>query len=232
MSSNPYSKGILYVVATPIGNLEDITLRALKILKKVNLIICEDTRTTRKILNKYSISKKTRSYYSPKEAKQAVKYLDLIEKGTDVALISESGTPCISDPGYEIIKQAYERDIEVAPIPGPSALTAGISVSGIKADEVYFGGFIPRKKNARKKYLKRHINKNYTFVFFDSKYRIKDTLKFINEISPDGMIFIAREMTKKFEEYIRGKPEEVKKILSGRENLKGEFLIICSPSEK
>lgn len=225
-------KGNLYIVASPIGNLEDITLRAIKILKAVHLIICEDTRTTRKLLNKYGINKKIYSYYSPKESRQAVKYLNMIGEGKDLALISESGTPCISDPGRKIISIAYDSNIKVIPIPGPSAFVAAISASGIPAEEVFFAGFIPRKKGERKKYLENHLNKDYTFVFYDSKYRIRDTLKFIAEISPEISICIGRELTKKFEEFIRGSAIKVEKIISARENLKGEFVVVCSRLKK
>ncbi len=222
------SKGILYIIATPIGNLEDITLRALKILKSVEFIICEDTRTAIKLLKRYEINKKTYSYYSPKERMQATRYLNILENGEDIALISENGTPCISDPGIEIVKRAYAKGIKVIPIPGPSAFVAALSACGIPAREVFFAGFIPRKKGERKRYLEMHLKEGYTFVFYESKYRIKDTLKFIKEIAPHITICIAREITKKFEEFIHGNITEVEEKISNVNNLKGEFVVICS----
>jgi 16S rRNA (cytidine1402-2'-O)-methyltransferase len=219
--------GCLYVVATPIGNLGDITLRALEILKSVDFVISEDTRTARKLFSKYNIEQRVFSYYSPRERSQAKKYLDMIEQGSDAALISESGTPCISDPGFEIIRGAHERSVRVVPVPGPSAFTAALSSSGIQAKEIFFAGFIPRKKGQRRKYLQSHLEKGYTFVFYESKYRIIDTLNFIGEIAPDLTICAGREITKRFEEFVRGKPEEVRKKIPA--NVKGEFTVICSP---
>lgn len=225
-------KGNLYIVATPIGNLEDITLRSLKILKSVDFIICEDTRTTIKLLRKYDINKKMYSYYSPKEKMQAVKYLNIIEAGNDIALVSESGTPCISDPGVEIVKKAYEKGIKVIPVPGPSAFVACLSAAGISTKEVFFAGFVPRKKGQRKKYLENHLKKKYTFVFYESKYRMKDTLRFIKDIAPELSVCIGREITKKFEEFMRGNITEVEKKVSEVNNLKGEFVVICSGLKK
>lgn len=221
------SKGRLYIVATPIGNLEDITLRAVRILKNVDLIIAEDTRTTAKLLAKYKISKKSKSYYSPREYEKAARYLEMIKKGKNIALLSENGTPAVSDPGYEIINRARNDDIEVLPVPGPSALTAALSVCGLPTDEVFFAGFIPRKKGERKRYLQKHIPQGYTFVFYESKYRICDSVDYIKEIKPDKMIFIGREMTKKFEEYIRAEAGEMSAILRRKTNIKGEFVVVC-----
>ena len=227
---HPDKQGILYVVSTPIGNLEDITLRALNVLKSVNIIICEDTRTSKKLLSRYEIKKRQGSYYSPKEVHQAKKYLCMIEEGMDIALVSESGTPCISDPGFEIVQEAYKRGVSVIPVPGPSAFIAALSASGIKSKNVFFAGFVPRKKEQRKKYLKQHIGHDYTFVFYDSKYRIKETIGYIVEIDPDLLICVAREMTKKFEEFIRGSAESVHRKISAQNNIKGEFTVICSPN--
>lgn len=220
-------KGDLYVVATPIGNLQDITLRALEVLKSVEFIICEDTRTAGKLLNHYNIDKKKYSYYSPKEYIQAGKYISFIEKGKDAALISESGTPCISDPGYEIIRKAYEKDIKVIPLPGASALTSAVSACGMPAKEIFFAGFLPRKKGQRKKYLEKHLNRGYLVVFYESKYRIKDTLRFIKDIDPDRIVCIAREMTKIYEEFIKGDAASVENMIDKMNNPKGEFVVIC-----
>ncbi len=220
------------MVATPLGNLSDITLRALDVIRSVDLLICEDTRTTQKILNRYNFSVKTASYYAPRENQLAGRYIEKLKSGKTIALVSESGTPCISDPGYEIVKRAHEEGIRVSPIPGPSALSAALSISGIKADNVFFSGFIPRKKGKRKRFLDEHVGKEYTFVFFDSKYRIKETLNFIKENNPKTLIFVGRELTKKFEETIRGTAEEVCATISSVQKLKGEFVIVCSPLKK
>jgi 16S rRNA (cytidine1402-2'-O)-methyltransferase len=224
-------KGKLYIVATPIGNLSDITLRALDILKSVDFIISEDTRTAGILLKKYEIEKKVYSYYSPKEVQLATKYLRYLAEGKDIALISENGTPCISDPGFEIVRRSYENNIQVIPIPGPSALTAALSACGIYSREVFFAGFIPRKKGARKKYIQKHLEREYTFVFYESKYRIKDTLRFIRELKPGVNVCLAREITKKFEEFIRGEIEEVEEKVSQAASIKGEIVVICSPEK-
>lgn len=225
-------KGILFVVATPIGNLGDISLRAIEVLKSVDFIICEDTRTSLKLMRSYTIEKPLYSYYSPREPVQALKYLKRIEAGDNVALITESGTPCISDPGLEIIKKAYDKGIEVIPVPGASALTAALSASGIICREVFFAGFIPRKKTQRKKYLEKHIGQEYAFVFYESKYRIIDTLRYIKTIAPGILICLAREMTKKYEEFIRGSIDEVEQKLLKLKNIKGEFVVVCSGMKK
>lgn len=225
-------EGTLYILATPIGHLEDITLRALKILKSVNLVLCEDTRTTKKLLDKYQIKKKQRSYYSPREYEQAEKYLNILKKGKDIALVSESGTPGVSDPGLEIVKRAYLKNMAVRPVPGPSALTAAVSVSGIKADEILFTGFIPRKKGKRKRYLEKHLAENYTTLIYESKHRIKDTLEYIKDIDPERTLFLGREMTKKFEEYLRGSALELYNKIRDRKKVRGEFVIICSGAKE
>jgi len=226
------SKGELYIVATPIGNIEDITLRALKILKRVDLIISEDTRTARKLLNHFEIKNRTASYYSPKEIYKADYYLDQIMQGKKLALISESGTPCISDPGIEIVRRAYERGITVIPIPGPTSIAAAVCASGLKTDEFFFTGFLPRKKGARKRALEKHLNAGYPFIFFDSKYRIKDTITFLGELEPARRLCVAREITKKFEEFIRGTAEDVAGVFNEKKNIKGEFVVVCSASGK
>lgn len=220
-------KGKLYIVATPIGNLEDITFRAVRILKEADLIISEDTRTARKLLNKYRIQSAPRSYYAPREAEKAAKYLDMAQAGKDLALISESGTPAVSDPGAEIVRRAHEKQIPVIPVPGPSAIAAAVSISGFNTDSFYFAGFIPSNKERRKKFLSEKMQKGESFVFYDSKRRIINTLKMIEEIYPETEIFVIREMTKIYEEYFRGKVEDVRKKLSLKQVLKGEFTVIC-----
>ncbi|MGM0568591.1 MAG: 16S rRNA (cytidine(1402)-2'-O)-methyltransferase [Elusimicrobiota bacterium] len=222
------SRGTLYIVSTPIGNLKDITLRAVEVLKSVELIISEDTRTARKLLNTYGIKSAPRSYYAPREAEKASRYLDMAERGKNIALISESGTPCISDPGAEIVRRAHLRKIPVRTIPGPSAITAALSISGMNADSFFFAGFIPSNKSRRKKFLLKNLKENQSFVFYDSKRRIVDSLKMIADIDPDTRVFAVREMTKIYEEYFSGTPSEVAEQLLSKDVLKGEFTVICS----
>ena len=226
------SSGTLYIIATPIGNMQDITLRAIETLAAVDPILSEDKRTTAGLLSKYGILTPMEAYYSPKEKTLAEKFIQKLLTGSDVALLSENGTPCVSDPGYLLLNRAYEEKIRVVPIPGPSALTAALGVCGLPAGEVFFAGFLPRKKGARKKYIEKHISAGYAFVFYESKYRISDTLKYIAGYAPSLRIAVMREMTKKFEEIIRGTAAEVSGIVNARPGIKGEFTVVCSPSEK
>ncbi len=222
--------GILYIVATPLGNLKDVTLRAVEILKKADLIISEDTRRARKLLNVYGIKGAPRSYYAPREAEKASAYLDMAERGKNLALISECGTPGISDPGAEIVKRAHRRGIEVRAVPGPSAVTAALSISGFNADRFYFAGFIPSPKLRRRKFLEKNLKiKGQTFIFYDSKRRILDSMNMIDDICPEAEIFMVREMTKVFEEHFRGRPKEIYEKLMLKDSLKGEFTVICLP---
>ena len=227
----PGGRGTLYVVATPIGNLGDITHRALKVLGSCDLIISEDTRTTRLLLGEYAVKTPVSSYYSPRERFLAGKYIEKLNEGADVALVSERGTPCISDPGFEIVRRAHEEGITVVPVPGPSALPAALSASGLSCKEVFFSGFLPRKKGARRRFLEKHLNQGYTLVFYDSKYRIVETMSFVAEITPGLTVCLCREMTKKFEELIRGSSLEVYEKIRQRTSVKGEFTVVCSPSE-
>ncbi len=219
--------GRLYIVATPIGNLSDITLRAVEVLKSADLIISEDTRTARKLLDRYGIKSVPRSYYAPREAEKAARYLDMAEEGKTLALISECGTPAVSDPGAEIVRRAHERGIRVIPVPGPSAVTAALSVAGFNCDKFLFAGFIPSGRQQRKKFLEENMREGEIFVFYDSKRRILDTLEMINGIDPETKIFIIREMTKIYEEYLRGSPLETRDNLASRQVIKGEFTILC-----
>ncbi|MEZ0324072.1 MAG: 16S rRNA (cytidine(1402)-2'-O)-methyltransferase [Hydrogenothermaceae bacterium] len=226
-------KGKLYVVATPIGNLKDITLRALETLKIVNYIACEDTRHTRKLLNYYGITnKKLISYHDYNEEKVAPKILNILQN-EDVALVSDAGTPCISDPGYNIVKLCRENSIDVIPIPGVSALTTAISVSGLPTDKFFFVGFLHQKESQKTKQLKGYIGLGYTFIFYESPARILNSLEIINNIDRDAKIFIGKELTKIHEKFFYGTVEEViNSIKQSKENLKGEFVIVVYPSEK
>lgn len=217
--------GILYVVATPIGNLKDITLRALEILKSVDLIACEDTRVTKKLLHNYKIDKKLISYHQHSKITKIDYIVSLLKEGKNIALVSDAGTPSISDPGVKLVSEVEEIDnIKIVPIPGPSALTTALSVSGITADKFVFLGFLPTKKG-RATILGEIKEERRTVVFYESVHRIIKTLKSLE--TGDRKIVICRELTKMFEEIIKGKKEEVLNYFeSNKDKIKGEFVII------
>jgi 16S rRNA (cytidine1402-2'-O)-methyltransferase len=221
----------LYIVATPIGNLEDISLRALRILKEVDLILCEDTRVTKKLLDRYQIKKPLLSYHQHSKLQKIDYIISLLKEGKNLALVSDSGTPGVSDPGNklvnEVVKWLSDR-VKIIPIPGPSALTCAASVSGFPMDKFLFLGFLPKKKK-RKEVLKEILESKYPVIFYESPYRILKTLKELNleakTYKLEPKLVVCRELTKKFETIYRGKIEEViKKIESGP--IKGEFVIV------
>ncbi len=225
----------LYIVATPIGNLEDISFRALETLKKVALILCEDTRVTQKLLSRYEISKPLVSYHQHSELKKNEYILERLKKGEDLALISDAGTPSISDPGANLIEYLLERlpDLKVIPIPGPSALIAALSVSGFSADKFVFLGFPPVKKK-RKKFFEEAVSSKYTVVFYESCHRILKTLSELSVIlkepkateeSRNKQIVVCRELTKKFETIYRGEVKEVIEKIE-KDKTKGEFVVV------
>lgn len=211
----------LYVVATPIGNLEDITLRALDTLKNVDVIACEDTRVTSKLLARHEIKKELISYHQHSKVSKIDKIIEIIKQGKSVALVSDAGTPGISDPGSELLKEAYKNDIEVEVIPGPSAITAALSLCDFNTHEFIFYGFLPHKKGRQTKF-KEIANEKKAIILYESVHRIKKLLAELLEFAGDRQIFIGRELTKKFETVYRGKISEVKdKIIE-----KGEFVVI------
>lgn len=219
------SRGKLYIVATPIGNLEDMTFRALRILQEVHWIACEDTRQTRKLLNKYDLKKKLISYYQPKERQKIPKIIGLLNKGRDVALVSDAGTPGLSDPGYPLIREAINKGIKIIPIPGASALTSALTASGLPTHRFLFIGFPPPKKEATKKLLLSLREETGTLIFYLPLRKLFSFLKLIEEILGERQIVIAREMTKIHEEFLRGAPAELMNILEKRK-LKGETTIL------
>ncbi|SNZ11699.1 16S rRNA (cytidine(1402)-2'-O)-methyltransferase [Hydrogenobacter hydrogenophilus] len=218
--------GKLYVVATPIGNLKDITLRALEVLKEVNFIACEDTRRTSILLNHFNIEgKKLLSYYEPKESVQVPKIIKLLER-EDVALITDAGTPSISDPGYKLIKACIEKGIQVEVIPGPSAVLTALVGSGLPTDRFLFVGFLPRKGLAG---FFEDIKKceDTTIIAFESPNRILKSLEVMKEVYTDDLpVCVARELTKLHEEFIRGTLSEVYNQLSSRGEIKGEIVLL------
>ena len=221
--------GDLYVVATPIGNLEDLTFRALRTLGEVSVIVCEDTRRTRKLLNKYSIKKKLISYYHPKESQKIPQIISLLKQGKDVALVTDSGTPGISDPGYPLIREAITQGIKIIPIPGPAAITAALSVAGLPTHRFLFLGFLPPKKEATKKLLVSLKNEKATLVFYLPTRKLLSFLDLARETIGNRQIVIAREMTKIYEEFLRGTTEELLKKLEEKK-LKGEATVLISGS--
>lgn len=217
--------GILYICGTPIGNLEDITLRALKILKEVNLIAAEDTRHTKKLLNHYQINTKVTSYYEYNKFKKAPYLVEILKNGQDIALVSDAGMPGISDPGYVLINLALKNNIKIIPIPGVSALITALVVSGLPTDKFVFEGFLPRKIKERKRYFKSIENEERTIIFYETPHRLKKSLKDMLEIWGDRRVVVARELTKLYEEIIRGKLSRVLIEISTKE-IKGEITLV------
>lgn len=219
--------GILYIVATPIGNLEDITLRALRILREVDLIAAEDTRHTKKLLAHYGITTPLTSYYDQIEASKAPALIEQLQAGKTIALVSDAGTPGISDPGYRLVKGASEAGIPVVPIPGPSTLTALLSIGGLPTDRFVFEGFLPAKKGQRQKTLQRLKQEERTLLFFESPHRLLDLLDDLIAIFGDRQVVIGRELTKMFEEVLRGKVSELCAVLQ-RHEIKGELTLLVA----
>ena len=218
--------GTLYVVATPIGNLEDISARAIRILGEVDLIACEDTRHTRKLLDRYGVSKPLVSYHEHNEPARAAELLSDLEAGKNIALVSDAGTPLIADPGYRLVEQARERGITVSPVPGPSALLAALSASGLATDAFLFRGFLPPKQGQRRKLLEELKPLQATLVFYEAPHRILETLADIGITLGPRPVVLARELTKIHEEFLRGTPQELESILAQRESVKGEITVM------
>ncbi len=225
--------GTLYVVATPIGNLQDITLRALEVLKSVKYIACEDTRVTKKLLSHYGIEgKKLISYHEHNEEEASEKILKIL-KEEDVALVSDAGTPCISDPGYRVVKKAWENGFNVSPIPGAFAGAAALSASGLPSDKFLFLGFLPNKEKQKKELLEKYKTLEVTLIIYESPHRLLKTLQLITEVCPESKVVVAKELTKIHEKFIRGTSKEVYKYFQdNQEIIKGEFVILCYPEEE
>jgi 16S rRNA (cytidine1402-2'-O)-methyltransferase len=217
--------GRLYIVGTPIGNLEDITLRALRILGEVEAIACEDTRQTLKILNRFGLKKPLISYFQPREGRRIPEIIGLLKAGRDVALVSDAGTPGISDPGFPLIREALKEAIPVVPIPGPSAVTTALSAAGLPTHRFLFVGFPPPKKTGLRKFLDALRDEKATLVFFLPTRRIPEFLEAVRELLGDRRVVIARELTKVHEEFVRGKAGELAVSL-GQRTLKGEATVL------
>jgi 16S rRNA (cytidine1402-2'-O)-methyltransferase len=217
--------GTLYVVATPIGNLEDITVRALRVLKEVDLIACEDTRHTRSLLTRYAIGTPTTSYHEHNERERAAELLERLGAGGRVALVSDAGTPGVSDPGYRLVAGAAERGIPVVPIPGPSAAVAALSVSGLPTDSFLFVGFLPPKRSARRARLEELVSARATLVLYEAPHRIAATLADALDVLGDREAVVGREMTKIHEEFVRGRLSRALETLDPSRR-RGEFVLV------
>jgi 16S rRNA (cytidine1402-2'-O)-methyltransferase len=220
-------RGALYVVSTPIGNREDITLRALRTLKEVDLIAAEDTRHTSLLLRHFGIQTPLTSYFEGNEKKKKEFILSELKQGDQIALVSDAGTPGISDPGFRLIQAAVENQIPVVPIPGPSAVIAALSVSGLPTDAFLFKGFLPHKSKKKRDLLKQLEEVRETLIFYESPHRLSETLKDIFEILGDREMVLTRELTKVYEEVLRGKVNEIKNQI-GERKLKGEMTLVIS----
>lgn len=224
-------KGKLYIVATPIGNKDDITLRAIKILGEVDLIAAEDTRETGKLLAYHKIKNNLISYHEHNETRRAPGLIYKLEKGLSIALVSDAGTPSVSDPGYRLINEAIAKNIRIIPVPGSSAATAALSASGLATDSFIFIGFAVKKKEKRQKQLKELADENKTIIFYESPRRILSFLDEIIETMGDRHAVLAREMTKRYEEFIRGLLSEIKRNLKKRPSIKGELTLLVAGND-
>jgi 16S rRNA (cytidine1402-2'-O)-methyltransferase len=222
----------LYLVATPIGNLEDITLRALRVLKEVDLIACEDTRQTQKLLSHYEIQTRTVSYHEHNEMTKAAELVVDLESGAKIALVTDAGMPGISDPGFRLIALAIRHHVPVVPIPGASAFLAALVASGLPTDSFRFSGFLPAKSGQRRKLLESVRESPRTQVFYEAPHRLLETLADVIEVlGEDRHIVVAREVTKLHEEFLRGRVAEVSEQLSARGSVKGEITLLIAKAE-
>lgn len=221
--------GKLYIVATPIGNLEDITLRALRILKDVDIIAAEDTRQTLKLLNHFEISKPLMSYHRHNEEIKSSILIEKLKKGNNIALVSDAGTPGICDPGEEIIKKSIEEQIEVIPIPGPCAMVNALIASGVDTKEFCFLGFLPLNKKLRKEKIEEIKNAEKTIIIYEAPHKMKNTLGDLKDILKNRKVVLARELTKVHEEFIR---KDIEELLAIVDNLKGEMILIIEGIKK
>jgi 16S rRNA (cytidine1402-2'-O)-methyltransferase len=221
----PLTPGSLYLVATPIGNLEDITLRALRTLKECDVVAAEDTRRTGQLLKHFAIARPLLSYFQFNEAKRSEEILDRLRRGEKVALVTDAGSPGISDPGERVVKAAIAAGFRVESVPGPTALVAALTASGLPADEFHFIGFLPHKPGQRRKKLEALAGVPGTLVLYESPYRIERLLRELLEVFPNRPVVLGRELTKRFEEYLRGTPAELLAVVTHR-RLKGEFVVM------
>jgi len=232
-SRNGPSHGTLYLVGTPIGNLEDISLRALRILKEVGLIACEDTRQTQKLLNHYAIEKRTTSYHEHNELTRAAELIMQLEQGQSIALVTDAGMPGISDPGYRLVALAIRHHLTVVPIPGPSAFLSALVASGLPTDSFRFGGYLPAKSGQRRATLESIKESSRTQIFYEAPHRIVAALEdLVDVLGPQRHVVIAREVTKLHEEFLRGKSLEALAELKARQEIRGEITLLIGKAEE
>ena len=228
MELPPLTPATLYLVATPIGNLEDITLRAIRVLKECDVVAAEDTRRSGQLLKHFGLSKPLLSYFQFNEARRSEEIIERLRRGEKVALVTDAGSPGISDPGERVVKAAIAAGFRVEAVPGACALVAGLTASGLPTEEFHFIGFLPHKSGQRRNKLESLKAFEGTLVLYESPYRIEKLLGELNEVFPERQVVMARELTKKFEEFLRGKPAELLELTKKR-SLKGEFVVMISP---
>jgi 16S rRNA (cytidine1402-2'-O)-methyltransferase len=226
MSEAGVAPGVLYLVATPIGNMEDLTLRAIRVLREVDVIAAEDTRRTSVLLSRHGVSTPITSYHEHNERSKAAGLVGELKKGKSVAVVSDAGTPGISDPAYRLVSLAVSEGLKVIPVPGASSVLAALTASGLPTDRFVFEGFLPWKKGARASRLRELCAEARTVVLFESPRRMLRLLDELSAACGDRRVAIAREMTKRFEEILRGTVSEVREELAGRASLKGEFVVV------
>jgi len=224
--------GLLYVVSTPIGNLEDITYRAVRILKEAHWIACEDTRTTKRLLDHYGIQTRTISYHEFNEFSRTEDLIARLQQGETGALVSDAGTPLLSDPGYRVVHAAVQAGIRIDALPGPSALLAGLVVSGLPTDQFHFGGFLPAKQGQRTRLLESLRHEPATLIFYEAPHRILESLDDITATLGEREAVVARELTKMHEEVLRGTAAQIRAVLEARDAIRGEFVVLIAKASE
>jgi len=231
--AEPSTPGTLYLVGTPIGNLEDITLRALRVLKEVDLIACEDTRQTAKLLSHYGIDKPTISYHEHNELTRAAEIVVHLEGGYNVAVVSDAGMPGISDPGYRLVTLAIRHHIPIVPVPGAAAFVSALVASGLPTDSFRFGGFLPPKSGARRTALEAILNSPRTQIFYEAPHRLIEAIRdVVDVLGPGRHVVVAREVTKLHEEFLRGRAEDVLQQLDKRGEVRGEITLLIGKADE
>ncbi len=225
MELPPLTPGTLYLVATPIGNLEDITLRALRTLKECDAVAAEDTRHTGQLLKHFGIARPMLSYFQFNEARRSEEIIERLRRGEKIALVTDAGSPGISDPGERVVRAARAAGLRVESVPGPCALVAALTASGLPADEFHFIGFLPHKSGQRRNRLEALKDSGGTLILYESPYRVEKLMEELNGVFPGRRVVLARELTKKFEEYLSGTPAELLETVKKR-RLKGEFVVL------
>jgi 16S rRNA (cytidine1402-2'-O)-methyltransferase len=228
----PSARATLYLVATPIGNLEDITLRALRVLKEVDLIACEDTRQTQKLLSHYGITTRTTSYHEHNEMARGAELVKELEHGKRIAVVTDAGMPGISDPGFRLISLAIKNGYTVVPIPGASAFVSALAAAGLSTDSFRFNGFLPARSGQRRQTLEKIRWSSLTEIFYEAPHRLKEALQDVVELlGPDRQVVVAREITKVYEEFLRGPSSSVFKTLAARDQIKGEITLLIGKTD-